>query len=410
MGKKLFVPPDAVLSETDKIERYLRSQVIDQDRAIREITRSINRGEAGLQNPDHPLGVFLFLGPTGVGKTHTALELAKVFQKKLWRCQKFEECGYETTFKKGKELNYQPTTLVVCPEHHKDGKNIPLEEVEIPEIWRVDCGQLSDHKGPLVHYLMGAPVGYIGNDQTPFFHGKAPKVVLFDEIEKAIVPNNWWEEKNGLEDILLKIIQNGRILNQKKEEVDFTESFIIMTGNLGTREVTAEIGKNSVGFLASQNPVKKVSQMGDEEIEKLNERIYRIIKEKFLKEFPPEFVNRIDRLVVFRFLKQSSYQKIFDREAAKIQARIDKSPTPFRLEFKSDAKMFFVDEAFSDRQYGANPLGRLLEKNLVSEIANLINHKVIRTDSVVQVGLEKGELVFLEKNEKKTTAIQEGGR
>jgi len=405
MSRKLIVPPDIKPSTTDRIGQYLRTHVIDQERAIKEILRSLHRGEAGLQNPNHPLGVFLFLGPTGVGKTHTAVELSNALKKKVWRCRKFAECGYETTFRKGSDPNAKPTTMVICPVHKDEA--VGLEEVELPSIWKMDCGQLSDHKSPVNHLLLGSPLGYIDHEKTPFFHGKAPKVVLFDEIEKAIVPKNWWEGTSGLEDILLKIMQNGRITNNKPEEVDFTESFIIMTGNLGTREINEELGKSSMGFLLDKNQARKISQLDDEEIEKLNEKIYRIIKGRVEKELPPEFINRIDKLVVFRFLTKKSYLKIFDREASLIQKRIDKSPVPFKLEFLTETKLFLIDEAFSDRQYGANPLGRLLEEELVSELAKLTTHQIISQGSTVQIGLENNKLTFLEKE---VAAAQEGAR
>jgi len=193
--------------------------------------------------------------------------------------------------------------------------------------------------------------------------------------------------------------------------VDFTQSIIILTGNLGAQEIQQEFEKAPFGFISEGKIRRKISQISDQEIEALNKKIYRIVKKKAEKEFAPEFVNRLDRLVVFRFLTQKHYREILNRELEKIQLRITRSPTPFRMELAPNVRKLLVDEAFSDRHQGARPLNRVLDKRLTTPLADLAIQRAIPKGALVKVKVEKGELTFYQETEKTIkAATQEGAR
>lgn len=389
MAEKLIPPKDGS-SPTKKIERILQEKLIGQDRAIREIVRALERAYAGLKNPDHPVAVLAFFGPTGTGKTLAAEVLADCFPKKrVWRCQRYQECGVEFTEEDRRAGIQIP---LVCTAHK--GK-LRIQKVELPSIWVVDCGGVSESLDHAVTTLIGSPPSYVGHGTPPLFTGgRAPHVVLFDEAEKALLTKSW-SGSSSFANILLKILDKGKIRNNLGEEIDFTQSIIILTGNLGATEILKEF-EGTIGFHTSGQDIRRdITQMTDREVEGLNERIYSIVKKKSERDLAPEFLNRLDRLVVFHFLTRSGYAHILQNEIAKVQARIlrvvkrEKVPA-FVLTFSEEALNFLLREAMADRRFGARPLVRVLEKRVVSPLSELINNRMIKANDHLEARVEKG--------------------
>ncbi|KRT67609.1 MAG: ATPase AAA-2 domain-containing protein, ATP-dependent Clp protease ATP-binding subunit ClpC [candidate division WWE3 bacterium CSP1-7] len=389
MTDKLVAPNESP-SPTRDIERGLKERLIGQDRAIREITRALERAFAGLNNPEHPIAVLAFFGPTGTGKTLAAEALANCFTKKIvWRCSRYHECLVEYS----DEEQRAGEVPKCCPVHSKS--NPPIERVALPSIWTIDCGAMGGSLDHAVTVLLGSPPSYVGHNQPPLFAGgKAPRVVLFDEAEKALLSSGW-NGNSSFANILLKILDKGKIRNNHGEEVDFTQSIIILTGNLGAVEIMKEFS-GKLGFsTAEQSSRKDFSKMTDEEIAQINKRIYATVKAKAERELAPEFLNRLDRLVVFHFLTHRDYERILQKELAKVQKRVKrkvikkrKAPA-FVLTFSPPVLDYLLRESLGDRQSGARPVVRVIEKKVVTELAKLINGRMIKPRDHLEARVEK---------------------
>jgi hypothetical protein len=268
VAKKL-IPPKNSSSPTRVIEKLLKEKLIGQERAIREIIRGLERAYSGLKNPDHPVAVLAFFGPTGTGKTFAAEALANCFPRhKVWRCPRHYECGYVIT-EEERQAGIQVAEY--CPTHN--GK-LRIEKIVSNTIWTIDCGGVSGALDHAITTLMGSPPSYVGQEITPIFTGgKAPHVVLFDEAEKALLTKNW-SGGSSFANVLLKILEKGRIRNNLNEEIDFTQSIIILTGNLGAAEILKEF-EGVLGFhVSSKDRHRDIAQMTDQEVGDLNKRIY----------------------------------------------------------------------------------------------------------------------------------------
>jgi len=387
--ERKLVPPPPELSKSPAklIEEEIQSKLFGQDRAIREIARPLERYFAGLNNPDHPIAVLFFDGPTGSGKTYAAEVLAGCFDpRKTYRCPQFQVCKFQTS---------EPSKFPVCPVHASALHRVPLklEEIELPNILKVDSTLMSGSLEHAVTTLLGAPPSYLGHDTPPqFTGGKAPRVVLLDEAEKAILTKTWRGSAATLANVLLTIFDKGKIKNNLNEEVDFTGSIIILTGNLGAQEILREAEGKGIGFRPGHG--RSLDEMGDEEIEAVNERIYPIVKEKAEREFAPEFLNRIDRLVVFRFFTSKIYRLILERELEKRAERIRNAAITgttvpnFALTYTEEVKQLLVEEGFGDLRYGARPLSRTLEKRIVTPLSELINNGLVPTNAVLEARVE----------------------
>jgi len=396
--KKITLPEESN-SPVVKIERRLKKRLIGQDRPIREISRALERAFSGLKHPEHPIATLAFFGPTGTGKTLSAKELASCFRKRtIWKCVRYEECRFQVTEEQAKKGVEIPPH---CPKHQKAlNTAVPLEKVELPNIWVVDCGGMSGSLEHAVTTLIGSPPSYVGHDTPPLFTGgKAPRVILFDEAEKALLTTSWRGGGSAFSAILLKILDEGRIRNNLGEEIDFTDSLIILTGNLGAAEIIREFEGNSMGFQSGgAGRRKKISEMSDAEIDQLNERIYTIVKEKSERSLAPEFLNRLDRLVVFHFLKGSHYEQILDLEFSEVQKRIRTSRGPsFQIELNSAVKKRLLGESMGERQFGARPIVRIIEKRVTTPLSALVNNGLIQEGDLVQARIEKDEIVFYRK-------------
>lgn len=397
MAKRLTPPKVDRSFIGKKIEKKLRERIVGQDRAIREICRALHRGAAGLKDPQHPVVTLMLAGPTGVGKTLTAQALADCFKENfIYLCRAYKSCGYETTTE---ELAGKPPPKH-CPIHLAHDKRVQLERIEVPNLLLINCGEMGGSMEHAVIKLLGAPPSYVGHGETPpsFVGGKAPRVVLFDEVEKAILAVRYGGGQAGLTGLLLRILDEGKIVNNYNEEIDFTSSIIILTSNLGTREIMHQI-KGGIGFTAGDR--RSLSKYSEEEIEKLNEDIYRLVRDKVRATIPPEFFNRLDRLIVFRFLTRKEYYEILNRELDALDERIVKKPKGprFSLVYTDGVRDLILNESAEEREYGARPLKRIVEKRITAPLSELVNNKLIKDDDHIEARVENGTVIFYRLDE-----------
>lgn len=281
------------------MKQALLSKIIGQDKAVETLVRSIQRSRVGLKDPNKPIGTFLFLGPTGVGKTHLAKELAK---------------------------NMFGTTDAII---------------------RIDMSEYMEKF--TVSRLIGAPPGYVGYEEGGQLTEKVRRhpysIVLLDEIEKA---------HSDVFNMLLQVMDEGRLTDSLGRTVDFKNTIIIMTSNIGTRQLK-EFGKG-IGFTA---------QTGENEKEHANS----VIRKALNKSFAPEFINRLDEIVTFDQLDIASLEKIIDIELAGLYKRIE--GCGYHLLLDQEAKRFVAEKGY-DVQFGARPLKRSIQNHLEDGLAELI--------------------------------------
>ena len=290
------------------MKQALLSKVIGQDKAVETLVRSIQRSRVGLKDPNKPIGTFLFLGPTGVGKTHLAKELAK---------------------------NMFGTTDAII---------------------RIDMKKFT------VSRLVGAPPGYVGYEEGGQLTEKVRRhpysIVLLDEIEKA---------HSDVFNMLLQVMDEGRLTDSLGRTVDFKNTIIIMTSNIGTRQLK-EFGKG-IGFTA---------QTGENEKEHANS----LIRKALNKSFAPEFINRLDEIVTFDQLDIASLEKIIDIELAGLYKRIE--GCGYHLLLDQEAKRFVAEKGY-DVQFGARPLKRSIQNHLEDGLAELIINEEPQTGDTLHV-------------------------
>lgn len=282
-----------------KMNDILKSSVIGQDRAIDSICKSILRNRVGLKDPNRPIGSFIFLGPTGVGKTH----LTKVLSEYMF--------------------------------NSKDA------------LIRIDMSEYMEKFS--VSRLIGAPPGYVGYEEGGQLTEKVRRnpysIILFDEIEKA---------HSDVFNLLLQVLDEGHLTDSDGRTVDFKNTIIVMTSNAGTRQLK-EFGQG-VGFATQSRALDtKYSES--------------IIKKALQKTFSPEFLNRVDEIVIFDSLSKESISKIIDIELAKVTKRIDN--LGITINITDSAKEFMIKEGY-DVQYGARPLKRTIQKYVEDNIAELL--------------------------------------
>ena len=292
------IPAQQIASaELDRLRRMpdeLKAKVIGQDTAVDTICRSVMRNRLGLKDPNKPIGSFLLLGPTGVGKTYLTKMLA------------------ESMFAS------------------KDA------------LIRIDMSEYMEKFS--VSRLIGAPPGYVGYDEggqlTERVRWKPYSIVLFDEIEKA---------HPDVYNLLLQVMDEGFLTDSLGHKVDFKNTIIIMTSNVGTKQLK-DFG-NGIGF-TSTGPSKAADQA--------------ILQKALQKTFTPEFLNRIDEIVYFENLKREDIVRIINTEMKPIEERLSKMG--YRIEISAEAKDFLIEKGY-DRQYGARPLKRALQKYVEDAVA-----------------------------------------
>ena len=281
------------------MKQALLSKVIGQDKAVETLVRSIQRSRVGLKDPNKPIGTFLFLGPTGVGKTHLAKELAK---------------------------NMFGTTDAII---------------------RIDMSEYMEKF--TVSRLVGAPPGYVGYEEGGQLTEKVRRhpysIVLLDEIEKA---------HSDVFNMLLQVMDEGRLTDSLGRTVDFKNTIIIMTSNIGTRQLK-EFGKG-IGFTAQTSENEK-------------EHANSVIRKALNKSFAPEFINRLDEIVTFDQLDIASLEKIIDIELTGLYKRIE--GCGYHLLLDQEAKRFVAEKGY-DVQFGARPLKRSIQNHLEDGLAELI--------------------------------------
>ncbi len=307
-----------------KMAEELGGSVIGQDQAITKVVKAIQRNRAGLKDPSRPIGSFIFLGPTGVGKT----QLAKVLAKYL----------FDST----------------------------------DNLIRIDMSEYMEKFA--VSRLIGAPPGYVGYEEggqlTEKVRRKPYSVVLLDEIEKA---------HHDVFNILLQVLDEGVLTDSLGRKVDFKNTIIIMTSNIGSREVK-EMG-HGVGFGSVTNREKTLSDNSK-----------TIIDKSLNKTFAPEFLNRVDDVVIFNMLSKEDLSKIIDIEVKNLFSRV--LQMGYTISLSDEAKDFITEKGY-DQQYGARPLKRAMQKYLEDPMAEEILKTGVQPGSVINIALneEKDDIV-----------------
>ncbi|MFW6292063.1 MAG: ATP-dependent Clp protease ATP-binding subunit, partial [Spirochaetota bacterium] len=316
-----------------KIEDELHRTVVGQDDAIKVISSAIRRSRTGLSSPKRPLGSFIFLGPTGVGKTLLAKTLAE--------------------FLFGSE----------------------------DALIRIDMSDFMEKHN--VSRLVGAPPGYVGYDEggllTEKIRRKPYSVVLFDEIEKA---------HPDVFNILLQVLEEGQLQDSLGHTVSFRNTVLIMTSNAGAREITQD---SSVGF----KTVEGLMNYTDIKSSAMNE---------MRKLFRPEFINRVDEIVVFHSLDHDQVRSILEIELAEVQTRL--AEKEIALEVTKKAKEYLIEKGY-DVKFGARPLRRTIQREIEDPLALEILKGRFGEGSRVVVTLRSGKISFREKKKKKGEEKQE---
>jgi ATP-dependent Clp protease ATP-binding subunit ClpC len=322
VSKWTGIPVSRMLeTEADKLlhmEERIHDRLVDQNEAVAAVSEAIRRGRAGLKDPRRPVGSFIFLGPTGVGKT----ELAKALAQFL-----FDD-----------------------------------EDAMI----RIDMSEYGEKH--TVSRLVGAPPGYIGYEEagqlTESVRRRPFRVLLFDEIEKA---------HPDVFNLLLQVLEDGRLTDGHGRTVDFRNSVIIMTSNLGTEEFQ----KQAIGF----------GRQDKSEDQRLKSSIDGALK----RTFRPEFLNRVDDIIIFKPLSEEDLKQIIDLLIAEVQKRLDERD--IKLELDEPARGFLLREGF-EPAYGARPLRRAIQRYIENPLSNQILSGRFKNGDSVVVGLKGNELTF----------------
>ena len=305
----------------------LLSKVIGQDKAIATLVKAIQRSRVGLKDPNKPIGTFMFLGPTGVGKTHLAKELAK--------------------------LMFGSADALI----------------------RIDMSEYMEKF--TVSRLVGAPPGYVGYEEggqlTEKVRRKPYSIVLLDEIEKA---------HPDVFNILLQVMDEGRLTDSYGRTVDFKNTIVIMTSNIGTRQLK-EFGKG-IGFAAQVRTDDK-------------EYSRSVITKALNKSFAPEFINRLDEIITFDQLDLNALTRIIDIELNGLYSRVEH--IGYKLVIDEDAKKFVATKGY-DVQFGARPLKRAIQNNLEDGISELILGSEMAAGDTIKVSYDKEKDIIVMTVEK----------
>ncbi len=305
------------------LEKSLHERVVGQNEAVEAVAKAIRRGRVGLKDPNRPIGSFLFLGPTGVGKT----ELSKALAESLF--------GNEDS------------------------------------MIRIDMSEYME--GHSVSKLIGSPPGYVGFEEggqlTEKIRRNPYSVILFDEIEKA---------HPDVMNMLLQILDDGRLTDSNGRTVNFKNTVIIMTSNIGARLIT---DKKTLGFTSKEEKNEEKKEYED---------IKKDVLAELKKEFKPEFINRIDEIIVFHKLQKEEMRQIVDIMLKQVIKRMEVQNIKIKIDDKVKDKII---EEGTDANYGARPLKRTIQSLIEDKIAEAILDGKISKDKEVEIGLNKdGEL------------------
>jgi ATP-dependent Clp protease ATP-binding subunit ClpB len=320
------IPVTRLLEEEAKklkrMEEELHKRIVDQDEAIKAIANAIRRARAGISEEKRPLGSFLFLGPTGVGKTETAKALA--------------------------EFLFNDENAMI----------------------RLDMSEYMEEHS--VAKMIGSPPGYVGYEEggqlTERIRRRPYSVVLLDEIEKA---------HPRVFNILLQILEDGRLTDAKGRVASFKNAILIMTSNLGTDIIAKEA---PLGFVAGKEREAKM--------ESIRDKVMAVLKEHFR----PEFLNRIDEIIIFNYLGKEEMKKIVELEVKKVEKRLLEKN--IKIEVTQKVKEYLVEKGF-DPNLGARPLKRVIQREVLDPLALEIVSGKIKEGDRVKIDLENGKIVFL---------------
>ena len=325
------VPVNKIVEEEAEkllnLEEVLHKRVVGQNEAVDSISKAIRRSRAGLKDPNRPIGSFLFLGPTGVGKTELSKALA---------------------------------------EAHFGDEN---------QIIRIDMSEYMEKHS--VSRMIGSPPGYIGHDEGGQLTEKVRKqpysVVLFDEIEKA---------HPDVFNILLQILDEGRLTDSKGRSVDFKNTIIIMTSNVGATKIKQQ---KNLGFTTISNEVKEAY-----EYEKMKECIMSELK----KQIRPELLNRIDDIIVFHALNEEHISQIVILMAEQVVKRLKEMDINLEMD---DEAISLIAKSGIDLEYGARPLKRAIQKELEDELSEAILRGEVKKGSSIVTKIKNNKVVFVTK-------------
>ncbi len=312
------------------LEVELHKRVIGQNEAVEAVSKAIRRGRVGLKDPKRPIGSFLFLGPTGVGKTELAKALAEVL------------FGNEN------------------------------------DMIRIDMSEYMEQHS--VSKLIGSPPGYIGFDDggqlTEKIRRRPYSVILFDEIEKA---------HPDVMNILLQILEDGHLTDSQGKFVDFKNTVIIMTSNLGARIIT---DKRSLGFSKYTNE----SEKNESQYEETKKEVMEIVK----KELRPEFINRIDEIIVFHKLNDEDIYKIIDLMLKKVELLLENEG--YNIQIDDSVKKLIAKKGI-DKNFGARPLRRTIQTLVEDKLSEFIlDGKIVKGESRTIFAKDGEILLKIEKN------------
>ena len=292
-----------------KLEEHLHQRVVDQEAAIKAVSNSVRRARAGLQDPNRPIGSFIFLGPTGVGKT----ELSRALAEFLF-----------------------------------DDEN---------NIIRIDMSEYMEKH--TVARLIGAPPGYVGYEEggqlSEAVRRKPYSVILFDEIEKA---------HSDVFNVLLQVLDDGRITDGQGRTVDFKNTVIIMTSNIGSQFITEEESREARS---------------------------RLVMDALRQHFRPEFLNRVDEVIIFDRLSEEHLKKIVEIQLSRLTKRLEQQK--IKIELSDQAKAFIAREGY-DPVYGARPLKRVIQREILDPLSFDILEGKIQEGHTIQVDAKNGTLEF----------------
>ena len=313
------------------LEKTLGKYVIGQSEAVSAVARAVRRNRSGISSEKRPIGSFIFLGPTGVGKT----ELARVLAREFF--------GSENALVK------------------------------------IDMSEFGEHHN--VSRLVGAPAGYVGHDDggqlTDKIRRQPYSLVLFDEIEKA---------HPDVFNMLLQLLEDGYLTDAKGRRIDFTNTIVIMTSNIGADKLQREA---NLGFHASgRNELKDLDELHESNKERVHDELKKMLR--------PELLNRIDKVIVFRGLSRQDIFRIIDLQINELKERLQRRGLSVQL--TPAAKQYLLENGY-DAKNGVRPLRRLIQDTIEDQVAlDLLDDKYIKGD-IIQVATKKGELAYATANE-----------
>jgi len=330
------VPVDRVSEDEGSklvdLDKTIKNKVVGQDEAVQKVVKAIKRNRSGLKDPNTPIGTFIFLGDTGVGKT----QLAKILAENMF-----------------------------------EGKD---------SLIRIDMSEYMEKFS--VSRLIGAPPGYVGHDEggqlTEKVRNNPYSIILLDEIEKA---------HPDVFNLLLQVLDEGTLTDSLGRKINFKNTIVIMTSNIGSRQLS-EFG-TGVGFATGSSKTKE------------EENSKGVIQSALKKAFAPEFLNRVDDVIMFRKLDKKDISEIIDIELEKLSERVE--GLGFKMKFNKKVRNYIVEKGFS-KEYGARPLKRAIQKYIEDVVAEeMINNTKISEGSVISIGYDsKEEEVTVKITEPKT--------